>query len=135
MKDYFVNLGHHIIDSYGVEDRILIAYPMEKIELDIDTAIPLGLIVNELLTNSLKYAFPDNRKGNIIISLQEIDTATILLEVSDDGIGQSQDKLVRGTGFGTQLIKLLSQQLNGKINQNSEKGTSVSFEFTLDKAA
>ncbi|SFZ93970.1 Two-component sensor histidine kinase, contains HisKA and HATPase domains [Flaviramulus basaltis] len=135
MKDYLINLGHHILDSFGLEDRIELEYAMNTIELDVDTAVPLGLIVNELLTNALKYAFPDNRKGNIKIGLQEIENNTLRLEVADDGVGQQLEKPTKGTGFGTQLINLLILQLGGSIKKEDKKGTSISFEFKLEKAA
>jgi len=135
MKGYFQNLGQHILGSFGVVDRVNIEYNMEAIELDVDTAIPLGLIVNELLTNSLKYAFPNNRKGNIKVSLGRTAAEILLLEVADDGVGKQEENLDKGTGFGTQLIKLLMQQLNGEMKFQSKKGTSFSFEFNLGKAA
>ena len=135
MKDYFLNLGQNILDSFGAADRVNLEFEMEAIELDVDTAIPLGLIVNELLTNSLKYAFPNNRKGNIIISLQKISTEILLLKVADDGVGEQEENLNIGTGFGTQLIKLLIQQLDGEMKFQSKEGTSFSFEFKLGKAA
>jgi two-component sensor histidine kinase len=65
MKDYFINLGEGILDTFNAEDKVKIEYAMDKLELDVDTAVPIGLIVNELLTNSLKYAFPNNNNGNI----------------------------------------------------------------------
>ena len=135
MKDYFKNLGQHILDSFGVVDRVNIEFDMEAIEIDVDTAIPLGLIVNELLTNSLKYAFPNDRKGKIKLSLQRSAAEILLLEVADDGVGKQEDNLNKGTGFGTQLIKLLMQQLNGEMKFQSKEGTSFSFEFKLGKAA
>ncbi len=133
MKDYFINLGSYILDSFGVNDRITLEYDMEIIELDIDTAIPLGLIVNELLTNALKYAFPNNRKGKIKIGLKQINKDILNLEVADDGIGQHEEGTVYGTGFGSQLIKLLSQQLDGKMKQKNHEGTKITFEFNYEK--
>jgi two-component sensor histidine kinase len=129
MKDYFINLGNHILDSYGMGSRINMNYDMEPIELDVDTAIPLGLIVNELLTNSLKYAFPNERKGEIVISLFEINNEILHLEVSDNGIGKDSDTLIRGTGFGMQLINLLVKQLEGKQKDTIKECTSFCFEF------
>ena len=129
MKDYFINLGNHIVDSFGAKIRTNILYEMESIELDVDTAIPLGLIVNELLTNALKYAFPIGKKGEIKISLMSISNNKLRLEVSDNGIGKNPDVSIRGTGFGTQLIQLLVQQLEGKEISTDLKGTSFCFEF------
>lgn len=129
MKDYFINLGNHILDSYGMGSRIIMNYAMEPIELDVDTAIPLGLIVNELLVNSLKYAFPNERKGEIIISLFEIDNNILHLEVSDNGIGIKSDATDSGTGFGTQLIGLLVKQLEGKQKDTIRECAAFCFEF------
>ena len=131
MKDYFINLGTHVLDSFGASDRIIINCEMDPFELGIDTAIPLGLIVNELLANSLKYAFPDKREGKIYISLKEIKNNSISLKVSDDGIGKDNSKPVSGTGFGSQLIKLLVQQLEGTLNETIKDGTTYSLEFKL----
>ena len=136
MKDYFINLSRHVLDSFGAEERISLEYALENMELDVDTAVPLGLIVNELLTNALKYAFPGDREGKIKIGLKHITTSNIIsLEVADNGIGQSLETPVKGTGFGTQLIKLLTQQLDGKMKNTFKGGTSVSFEFRIGKAA
>jgi len=135
MNDYFIILGSHIINSFGVENRVSLEYDIENIELDIDTAIPLGLIVNELLTNALKYAFPDGKKGILKIRLKRTNNETIVLEVTDNGIGQVRSDIYEGTGFGTLLIKLLIKQLDGKIEYQSIIGTSVRLEFKLDKAA
>ena len=134
MRDYFINLGNHILDSFGASDRISLSYPMGNIEIDVDTAIPLGLIVNELLTNALKYAFPDNRTGQIIICLQNSGSNKLLLNVADNGVGLT-NKANKGTGFGTKLIELLIQQLDGKMKVENTKGTSVSIEFNIGKSS
>ncbi len=135
MKDYFLNLGEGILDTYGAEDKVKIECAMENLELDVDTAVPIGLIVNELLTNALKYAFPDGRSGQISIQMSREDDKILRLHIADNGIGQAPNQKVKGTGFGSQLVRLLTQQLNGHMNQNTEKGTIFSFEFNLDQAA
>lgn len=133
MKDYFINLSNYIIDAFSAENHVTIDVKMNALELDVDMAIPIGLIVNELFTNALKYAFPDKRKGNILISLKEMGTM-LHLEVTDNGIGKKEGD-TNGTGFGTQLIELLTKQLDGKMVLNINKGTSVSIQFQLYKAA
>ncbi len=134
MKDYFVNLGNFITDAYGVDTRILVDVDMELFELDIDMAIPIGLIVNELLSNSIKHAFPDKRNGKIQIRLKEND-AMLQLDVIDNGIGKVAYDSTDETGFGTRLIALLTKQLDGKMILNTNQGTSVSFLFQFSKAA
>jgi two-component sensor histidine kinase len=134
MKDYFQNLGNQVVQTYGMEERIGIECDMEALSVDIDYAIPIGLIVNELLSNALKYAFPDNSKGKICIRLQKRDTK-LHLEVSDNGIGKNVSNKSVGTGFGTQLIALLTTQLDGVMNLSVDQGTIVTFDFQLPKAA
>lgn len=135
MKDYFLNLGEGILDTFNAEDKVIIECAMDSLELDVDTAVPIGLIVNELLTNALKYAFPKNKKGNISISLLKPTPETLTLKVVDNGIGKVVGLAPKGTGFGSQLIKLLTQQLNGEMTEDTLNGTSVSFHFKLNKAA
>lgn len=132
MKDYFNNLGAHVLDSFGMEEQVNLTCEMQALELDVDTAIPLGLIVNELLTNALKYAFPDNRKGEVKLALEQKDKEHLCLEVSDNGIGQNMNEKIGETGFGMRLVNLLCQQLQGKMNRMMKDGTSISFEFKIE---
>lgn len=135
MKDYFINLGEGILDTFNAEDKVKINYAMEKLELDVDTAVPIGLIVNELLTNALKYAFPGRNDGTISISLVQPVPEKLTLRVADNGVGKSPDTLPRGTGFGSQLIQLLTQQLNGSMQERNDGGTKIEFEFKIKAAA
>lgn len=133
MKDYFINLSESILDSFGAEKRVTIECAMEKLDVDIDTAVPLGLIVNELLTNTLKYAFPKGQQGQVKIKLQKKNDGVLQLEVSDNGIGKSG--ITQGTGFGGQLVSLLTQQLSGTMKEEVKDGTKIYFEFKPGKAA
>ena len=134
MKEYLVDLSQHILDSYGQEGSVDYAYDLEDMELDVDSAIPVGLIVNELLTNAYKHAFPNKRKGIINIVCKHISEDRILLEVADDGIGllEFDKEDDQGSGFGTQLIDLLIQQLDGSIMTINGLGTRIRMEFDLD---
>ncbi len=141
MRDYFTNLSESILDSFDAAGRITIDCSMAELILDIDTAIPVGLITNELLTNSLKYAFVGRESGTIRISLTRQpdarfpagtrpdaarpDDDSLLLLVADDGIG----KQLVGTGFGTQLIDLLTRQLGGLLTYENQNGTLVKLRF------
>ncbi len=135
MKDYFLNLGEGILDTFNAEDKVNIECAMDNLELDVDTAVPIGLIVNELLTNALKYAFPKDGIGNIMISLAQSTPETLTLKVADNGIGKVIGLAPKGTGFGSQLIQLLTQQLNGKMLETNQDGTSVEFQFKIKSAA
>ena len=134
MKAYFEELAGYVVNVFDAGNRIEVFFEMNTLELDVDTAIPIGLIVNELVTNSLKYAFPNNQIGIIKIGLKK-EHSQLFLKVSDNGIGKSEKEEYIGTGFGTKLIQLLTRQLEGKMNLNIENGTTVSFEFQHFKAA
>jgi len=134
MKEFFEGLGKFILDTFDATEQIDFTIEMEPIELDVDLAIPIGLIVNELISNSLKYAFPDQEKGRICINLYE-NEESLFLEVSDDGIGMIPDSTAKGTGFGKELISLLTRQLDGEMTISNSSGAAFSFEFLLNKAA
>jgi len=123
------------LDSFGADKRIVLECAMDILELDVDTAVPLGLIVNELITNALKYAFPKGKKGQIEVQLAQKSTDKLILKVIDNGIGQEDDDFTKGTGFGMQLIQLLTQQLNGTMKHVKSNGTVVAFEFKLSNVA
>lgn len=73
MLDYFRNLSENIIDVFGVNDKVEVQYVMDMVELDVDIVVFIGLIVNELLMNFLKYVFFEDWKGKIELSLKEMD--------------------------------------------------------------
>ena len=129
MKDYFVNLGEGVLDSFGKSEQVKITYAMEELELDVDTAVPIGLIVNELLTNALKYAFLNKENPEIQIQLQRLSDDSLKLVVSDNGIGKTNNEVAKGTGFGSQLIQLLTAQLEGAMNYVADQGSHFSFHF------
>jgi two-component system, sensor histidine kinase PdtaS len=136
MRDYFINLGENILSSFNAEGRIKIECNMPQLILDVDTAISIGLITNELLTNSLKYAFENKDHGTIQISLNDENTdGGVLLKISDDGIGKPMEDKAKGTGFGTQLINLLTRQLDGQLTYDVSNGTTVLLAFRKVKLA
>ncbi|MCH6202030.1 sensor histidine kinase [Aquiflexum sp. LQ15W] len=129
MKNYFENLCENILDSYNETDRIKVNIEMAELELDVDTAVPLGLIVNELLTNSLKYAFPKGQKGKIELSLKNLNNDNFQLKISDNGVGKPLIGKALGTGFGSQLVDLLTRQIDGKLIQDVSNGTMILINF------
>ncbi len=133
MKDYFINLSDSILDSFGANKRVQVECAMNALNVDVDTAVPLGLIVNELLTNTIKYAFPDGRSGKVQIKLEQKSNGILQMQISDNGIGKGG--AVNGTGFGGQLISLLTQQLGGTMKEENNNGTHIFFEFKSVKAA
>ncbi|XMO86985.1 tetratricopeptide repeat protein [Algibacter sp. AS12] len=132
MKDYFLNLSESILDSLGAEKKVNLNLAMSQLDLDIDTAVPLGLIINELLTNTVKYAFPNNNQGTVTIKLEKQNDTILHLEVSDNGTGKTG--ITQGTGFGSQLVSLLTKQLNGIMKEENQNGTTFIFDFQLEQA-
>ncbi|WP_340152740.1 sensor histidine kinase [uncultured Marivirga sp.] len=135
MKDYFLNLSEGILDTFNAEEKVKIECAMDNLELDVDTAVPIGLIVNELLTNALKYAFVKKDQGTILISLEKTSDDNLRLKVDDNGVGKVVGLAPKGTGFGSQLVQLLTQQLNGKMKEHTKEGTHIEFDFLIKKSA
>ncbi len=129
IKDYFDKLSNNLITTYGISQDIKINTEIEDMMLDVDTVVPLGLILNELLTNSLKYAFQNNR-GSIQVALAR-NNGQLQLQIKDDGVGiQDVDKVLQGEGYGYELVTSLVDKLEGSIDINSEEGTQVTIGFS-----
>ncbi len=128
---YISRLSTELLSSYGVNvNRISLNTDLEEIFLDINTAIPCGLIITELFTNSIKYAFPDGRKGSINIKFKLDDDDHFLLEVADDGVGLADDVDFKNTkSLGMRLINSLVDQLDGTIELDSSAGTRFIIKF------
>ena len=123
MKDYIPRLANSIFDSYNIQgDEIKIEYELDDITLDVATVIPIGLVLNELISNALKYAFPDRKRGMLNVSLS-INCNNLILSVSDNGIGLNQAEYVKG--FGSKLIAAFARKLEGDLKINGEDGTCV----------
>jgi len=123
-------LTNYLFDFYGVNPN-LISFKMdvEGIPLDIDVAIPCGLIINELVTNSLKHAFPNGRKGEINIKFHSDNNKTILT-VLDNGIGFKENiQTEKAQTSGLRLVDKLVRQLDGKLELNNEQGTEFKIIF------
>ena len=134
MKAYLADLSNHLLHSFGKEDgRITIQSTIDLPPLDVDTAIPLGLIINELLTNSLKYAFDKSDAGQINIQLFIDNQKDLHLIVEDDGKGFS-DHTISSTKFGTKIVQILSKKLKGTIqNVTTEQGYKTHIIFSRYK--
>ena len=129
--DYIKNLVDSLYASYGMSsERVRPVIEFRSIYLDIDTAIPCGLIINELVSNCLKYAFPALRKGQITIDLLEISESEYMLKIHDDGIGIEESINFGNTNsLGLKLVKILSEQLGGKAEIHRNNGTEFRINF------
>jgi PAS domain S-box-containing protein len=128
---YIDQLAAHLFRSYGADPaRIRISASIGDLRLPIDTAVPCGLIVNELVSNSLKYAFPGERSGVIRIEMREDGCGRIRLEVSDDGIGLPEGIDFRSTrSLGLRLVRTLADQLGGTTEMASAPGARITITF------
>ncbi len=126
---YIKNLVTYLLQSYTDRDHVDVITDVDDVFLDIDTAIPCGLIINELVTNSLKHAFPNRTNGKISIKLMRGDNKFIL-EVKDNGIGFPKLLDFRNTeSLGLQLINSLVMQLDGNIQLKINSGTEFRIVF------
>ncbi|HYN44501.1 MAG TPA: PAS domain S-box protein [Candidatus Limnocylindrales bacterium] len=130
--NYINDLAANLFQIYVVNPgKITLTMNIENIQLDIDLAIPCGLIANELVTNSLKYAFPAGTKGEITIAFSKKEENMLEFVISDDGIGFPKDLDFRKTdSLGLHLVTILAEnQLHGEINLIRGKGTEFQIKF------
>ena len=130
-KEYIKKLLEHLYFSYNInKEDIEINIKADDVLLDIDTAVPCGLIINELVTNSLKYAFEGRDKGVINISLQEVDSNCYKLCVNDNGVGMPENfDVYKSETLGMQLLTALVDQLDGKIELINTNGVNFTIYF------
>ncbi|OXA78396.1 Two-component sensor histidine kinase, contains HisKA and HATPase domains [Flavobacterium aquidurense] len=130
MPDYCNELVEYLKDSFSETQYINFKMQVDPIELDISQAIPLGLIMNEVVTNAIKYAFPDKTNCIINISLLEVTHNCYILIISDNGIGISNvSDLQNSNSFGMVLIQGLSDTLEGDLFLENENGITVKLCF------
>ncbi len=129
-SDYILSLSNNLIHSYSIEaGKIKLSTDFKKVFLSLDQAIPCGLIVNELVSNALKYAFPQGTTGEISLKIKESDNI-IRIHIADNGIGLPADLDVEHSeSLGLQLVYTLIDQLDATIEVNSEKGTNYLITF------
>lgn len=135
-REYTESIAEQISSSYGTKyGSIRLEINADKVSLTLDSAIPLGLILNELLTNAYKHAFPNEKTGSIRISLRAIGQDEGELIVQDDGVGLRDDFKARRTGsLGMELIHTLVNQIRGLLTissppEGSRRGTLVRIQF------
>lgn len=127
--DYLMNLVTNLIASYRTREGIELETEIEQINLVLDQAIPCGLLVNELISNSLKYAWPGEKDGKITLHLKQVDNQVSLL-IADDGIGLPNNfEDMNSDTLGLQLVITLVDQLDGELIVDSKNGTKYLIKF------
>jgi len=130
MSAYLPELIGYLDQSLDAHSHIEIHLQIQPILLGIPQAIPLALIANEAVTNSIKYAFPNDRKGIIVISLSQKE-GKVQFMVADNGVGFEWTGDRRGKSMGLKLIKGLLEDLNGSARWETKKGTQIIMDFPL----
>ncbi|MBW4547965.1 MAG: PAS domain S-box protein [Symplocastrum torsivum CPER-KK1] len=133
--EYTESLTSYLFKAYQFNrDKITLELTLDEVTLNIDTAIPCGLIVNELVSNSLKHAFPNNQSGTIRISMFADETQQFNLIVEDNGVGFPPDwNLKQSQSLGIQLVHVLTKQIKGKVELNNSLGSRFCVSFPVIK--
>ena len=131
--EYIHNLSAHLSQAYSASTRaIALQVQADDISLAVDTAVPCGLMLNELISNALKHAFPDDGPGQVRIELGTDDEHQCMLKVSDNGVGMPPDLDLNTTGsLGLQLVNALVSQLGGTIELDNDNGTEFKIVFAV----
>jgi PAS domain S-box-containing protein len=131
MAGYIRSLAQHLFQSYRINPSLIRFRPeIGEVALDINTATPCGLLINELISNALKHAFPENRRGEVAVALQPEADGTYILVIRDDGTGLPPGFNFRRTDtLGMQLVTMLVEQLDGTIELHQDGGTEFRIRF------
>jgi two-component system, sensor histidine kinase PdtaS len=133
MSAYIRELAAYLSESFNTGQRIRFEYNIDPLEMDVSQAIPLGLILNEAITNSIKYAFQNGGEGVVKIKLSNTSGNQYLLEISDNGIGIPEDINNKKPGsLGMSLMAGLSEDLDGSFSIENKNGTTVKISFVYD---
>ncbi len=126
MNEYIKMLSNHLFQTYNIRtDKIRLHTQIEDLSLHTDTAIPLGMILNELISNALKYAFKERESGEIWVTMKKKDNE-LLLQVKDNGVGLGRDfNPDKTSSFGYEIIKAFAQKMKARINIDGADGTDV----------
>ena len=138
LADYARNLADGLYSTFvGEPDRISMELDLDPIEIDIHQAVPCALILNELLTNALKYAFPGGREGKIRVSLRESEPGSLQLTIEDNGVGLPAGRLTSPNpqSLGLRIVGILTRQLDGSLEQQECAGTRIVLRFPKSLAA
>jgi PAS domain S-box-containing protein len=135
-SEYIRKVAENLFQSYGVpKDKIRLVINAQNIFLSINKAIPLGLILNELFSNALKYAFPHKRSGSITVDFSS-GGGKYILTFRDDGVGLPEGIDLDNTStLGLQLVSSLAQQIQGTVTLDRGGGTGFRIEFDVEQAA
>jgi two-component sensor histidine kinase/ligand-binding sensor domain-containing protein len=130
INSYIDELIHSLVDAYDTDKTIHLKTNVQNLPFRIDTIVPLGLILNEIISNAMKYAFRGLEEGNIVVTLEKTGENEYMLEAGDNGIGlPAEFNLKNASTLGMQLIMMLSEQLSGSVEMLKGQGTMYRITF------
>lgn len=135
VDEYITHLAQHLFHSYNIQSgQVTLQTDIEKLNLDIDTVIPVGLILNELISNSLKHAFEHTTTGRIEVTFKKMD-GLLFLQVKDNGKGFAAADSAQSDAFGMRMIKIFAQKLKADVHVFNDPGACVTMrirKFTME---
>ncbi len=127
LKEHVESIVEDLITTYAIDKQITTQINIEDIKVGLRTLVPLGLIINEVIVNSLKYAFNDNNEAVINLQIKQLNDKTFEMLIGDNGVGISSHK--KTSGLGSKLINIFTKQLNGSLEVLEDSGTTYKIVF------
>ena len=132
IKEYLNSLVDEVVEVFPNQDNLIVEKNIQNFTINSKLLFPLGIIINELITNAMKYAFTDNNDNKLIVFAEQ-DRGHVRIIIEDNGAGLNHDfDLEKSTGFGLQLVKMLVKQLNATLDIKGESGTCFQIEFDME---
>jgi two-component sensor histidine kinase len=133
-SEYVSTLAANVFHAAGRSPaNIKLKLLVEPVSLAVDKAIPCGLVLNELISNTLKHGFPDHRKGTVKVELRKLEQGKVLLLVADDGVGIPADFDLENSGsLGMQLVTTLVEQVRGELEVVRTPGTTFRIRVPVE---
>jgi two-component sensor histidine kinase len=133
IDSYLSELVHHLREAYDIRNQITFQLDLAPITLEVSQAVSIGLILNEAITNTIKHAFPERTKGNIVSITMTIGQNNIVnLIISDNGIGLPGEAIGKHRSLGLKLMKGLTDDLGGSFAISSDQGTTINIRFVAN---
>ncbi|HVW92446.1 MAG TPA: sensor histidine kinase [Devosia sp.] len=132
IDEYLADLVAHLDASLGDGPQARATVAIEPMHIPTDKAVSLGVVVTELVTNALKYAYPAGTGGEVVVSLRRMADTEVMLSVRDFGTGYQEGAALRGTGLGTRIVEAMATSLGGRIEHHLRApGTEVTLVFSV----
>ncbi|UOQ68322.1 tetratricopeptide repeat-containing sensor histidine kinase [Hymenobacter volaticus] len=130
MQGYIRQIAEHLLDSFDCQETVQVQLAVDPVELEVTLVTPLGLIINEALTNALKYAFPNQQPGTVAVALAALGQGRFRLTIEDDGVGfPAGYDLEHGSTMGLTIMHGLSEQLDGTLRITQTRGVRIRLDF------